>query len=281
MTNTKRPLSRGKEKNIKTVISGSSGMVRVIILVLLLGAVSGCASQGSTPGGNVLTDSLSEPLNGATTAKFDINVGDGNLTIDRLTGGEQLLAGGTLQYLENQGLPTRTLVSFLDQATLTLKASSAGQPWFRLPWAACNAATEWLIHLNPAVSYDITARSDGGNVKLNLADMAVTRVSADTGGGNMDVVLPDNAASLDVTAKTGAGNLVVDIGRDITGNNTINANSGAGNVVVRIPSDIPARIHVTGGLGKAILVSRFGKIDDNTYQSPGYDGAGNVSVNTK
>ena len=109
----------------------------------------------------------------------------------------------------------------------------------------------------------------------------------------MDVGLPDNAANLSVTAKTGAGNLVVDIGRDITGNNTINANSGAGNVVVRIPSDIPARIHVTGGLGKAIVISRFGKIDDNTYQSPDYDdaankveitvnsGAGFVSVNTK
>jgi Cell wall-active antibiotics response LiaF, C-terminal len=278
---------------MKATISGSNGMVPVIIIALLLGAVSGCASQGSTSGGNVLTHNLSEPLNGATTAKVDINVGDGNLTIDRLTGGEQLLAGGTLQYLEDQGQPTRTLVSFLDQAALTLKASSAGQPWFRLPWTACNGATEWLIHLNPTVSYDITAHSDGGNVKLNLADMAVTRVSADTGGGNMDVALPDNAANLSVTAKTGAGNLVVDIGRDITGNNTINANSGAGNVVVRIPSDIPARIHVTGGLGKAILVSRFGKIDDNTYQSPDYDdaankveitvnsGAGFVSVNTK
>ena len=268
-------------------------MAPVIILVLLLGTVSGCADSGSIAGGNVLTDNLSEPLNGTTTAKFDINVGDGNLTIDRLTGGEQLLAGGTLQHLENQNPPSRTLVSFLDQATLTLKANGAGQPWFRLPWAACNAATEWLIHLNPAVSYDITAHSDGGNVKLDLAGMAVTRVSADTSGGNMDVVLPDNAAHLSVTAKTGAGNLVVDIGRDITGNNTINANSGAGNVVVRIPSGVAARIHATSGLGKAIVDPQFGKTDGNTYQSSDYDGAadkveitvhsgaGNVSVNTQ
>jgi len=245
-------------------------MAPVIILVLLLGAVSGCASSGSTPGGNVLTENLSEPLNGATTAKVDINVGDGNLTIDRLTGGEQLLAGGTLQYLENQSSPSRTLVSFLDQATLTLKASGAGQSWIRLPWAACNGATEWQIHLNPSVSSEITAHSDGGNVKLNLADMAVTRVSADTGGGNMDVVLPDNAANLSVTAKTGAGK-----------------------VVVRVPSGIAAKIHATSGLGKVIVDSRFSKIDDNTYQSPDYDGAankveitvnsgaGDVSVNTK
>ena len=159
---------------------------------------------------NVLTYNLSEPLNGATTAKVDINAGDGNLTIDRLTGGEQVLASGTLQYFENQGLPTRTLDSSNGQATLTLRGGGTRRPWFRFPWAACNGATEWQIHLNPTVSSDITAHSDGGNVKLNLAGMAVTRVSADTGGGNMDVVLPDNAANLSVTAKTGAGNVTVE-----------------------------------------------------------------------
>jgi hypothetical protein len=242
---------------------------------------------------NVLTDNFSEPLNGATTAKVDINAGDGNLTIDRLTGGEQVLASGTLQYFENHGLPNRTLVSSNGQATLTLRGGGAERPWFRFPWAACNGATEWQIHLNPTVSSDITAHSDGGNVKLNLAGIAVTRVSADTGGGNMDVVLPDNAANLSVTAKTGAGNVTVEIGSGITGSNIVNANSGAGNVVVRIPSGLAARIHATSGLGKATVDSRFSKIDGNTYQSPDHDGAadkveitvnsgaGNVSVNTK
>ncbi|MDH4137931.1 MAG: cell wall-active antibiotics response protein [Anaerolineae bacterium] len=242
---------------------------------------------------NVLTYNLSEPLNGATTAKVDINAGDGNLTIDRLIGGEQVLASGTLQYFENQGLPTRTLVSSNGQATLTLRGGGTGRPWFRFPWAACNGATEWQIHLNPTVLSDITAHSDGGNVKLNLAGMVVTRVSADTGGGNMDVVLPDNAANLSVAAKTGVGNVTVEIGSGITGSNIVNANSGAGNVVVRVPSGIAAKIHATGGLGKVIVDSRFSKIDGNTYQSPDYDGAanrveitvnsgaGNVSVNTK
>jgi hypothetical protein len=241
----------------------------------------------------VLTHNLSEPLVGATTALIDINVGDGNLTIDPLTGGEQVLASGTLQYLENQGLPTRTLVSGDGQATLTLRGGSAARPWFRFPWAACNGATEWQIHLNPTVSSDITTHSDGGNVKLNLAGMAVTRVSADTGGGNMDVVLPDNAANLSVTAKSGAGNVTVEIGSGTTGSNIVDANSGAGNVVVRIPSGMAARIQATTGLGKAIIDPQFGQIDKNMYQSPDFDtaankveitaksGAGNVIVSAK
>ncbi len=238
----------------------ASRVVSLIILVLILGGVSGCGLVNNA--GNVLTENLSEPLNDATTAKIDIDTGTGNLTIDRLTGGEQLLASGTLQYFENLGLPTRTLVSFLGQATLTLKWGDSGAP--------CLGAIEWQIHLNPTVSSDITAHSGGGNIKLDLAGMAVTRVSADTGGGNVDVVLPDNASSLNVKASTGAGN-----------------------VVVLVPSGIAAKIHATSGLGKVIVDSRFSKIDDKTYQSPDYDGAankveitvnsgaGNVEVNTK
>ena len=219
---------------------------------------------------NVLTQNLAEPLGNATAAKVTIDNGDGNLVIDGLTSGEQLLASGTLQYLEKQGLPIRTLNTSNGQATLQLKASGGGQPWFRFPWHTCNGATEWQIHLNPKVQFDLTAHSDGGNVRLDLAGMAVTHVAADTGGGNMDVVLPKDAANLSVTAK-----------------------SGAGNVVVHIPGNVAARIHATTGLGKTIVDPKFNKIDKNTYQSSDFNsaanrveitihsGAGNVSVDTK
>jgi hypothetical protein len=241
---------------------------------------------------NVLTHNLSEPLCGATTAAIFVDVADGNLIIDKLAGGEQVLASGTLQYLENQGLPTRSVNVNNGQATLSLKARSTGRPWFHFPWSACNGATEWQIHLNPDVESDITAHSGGGNVKLDLAGMAITRVSADTGGGNMDVVLPDNASNLSVNAKTGGGNVNVEVGHGVTESNILNAQSGAGNVVVQIPSGIAARIHATTGWGKAIIDPRFSKTDD-AYQSPDFDsavnrveitigsGAGNVSVNTK
>ena len=70
----------------------------------------------------LLSDQFSEPLNGATTARVDIHAGDGNLTIDRLDG-EQALASGILQYLENQAPPKRTLVSRDDQASLSLRGT--------------------------------------------------------------------------------------------------------------------------------------------------------------
>ena len=265
----------------------------IILLVLLCGAVVGFTVLGNNAGDNVLTHTLSESLGDATAARFDFNVGTGNLTIDPLAGGEQLLASGTLQYLESQGRPTGTLDMNGHLYTLTLKSSGGREAGFRLPWAACNGEFEWQIHLNPNLPSDITAYSGGGNIQLDLAGMVVTRLAADTGGGNVDVVLPDNASDMSVTAKTGGGNVTVVVGSDITGNNTVIATSGAGNVVVRLPGGIAARVHATTGMGKLTIDTQFTKIDDHTYQSPDYShaadkiditvesGAGDVNVITK
>jgi hypothetical protein len=228
-----------------------------------------------------------------TAAKIDIEVRDGNLTVGGLTGGEQLLARGTLQYLESQGLPTRSVGTENGQARLTMRSGGGGQPWFNLPWAACNGATEWQVQINPNVRSDIAANSGGGNVKLNLTGMAVTRLSADTGGGNMEVVLPENATNLDVTARTGGGNVSVEVGRGTHGTGVINASSGAGNVAVLIPSGIAARIHASTGVGQVVVNPSFTRVDANSYESPDYDNAmgrveitvsssaGDVSVDTK
>ncbi len=270
----------------------SHRMARAIALVLLLGALVGLSSCAG-PQAEVLTDSLSVPLDGATAAVVDVNVGTGNLTIDELAAGERLLASGALEYYEAQGLPARTVDASGGQATLTLRGRALNVSSFRWPWEACYGAYNWQIHLNAGVPSDITAHSDGGNVVLHLAGLAVTRLVADTGGGNMDVVLPDNAAGLDVAARTGGGNVTVEIGSGTTGAGAVNASSGAGNVVVTVPGPVAARIHATSGMGKVIVDPRFAQVDGNTYESPDYagaanrveitlsSGAGNVSVNAK
>ncbi len=241
----------------------------------------------------MLTHSLSEPLNGAITATIDVNTGTGNLTIDSLADGAQLLARGAVEYMEGQDPPRPQICTSSGQATFSLKAQGGRQPSFRMPWSAFNGATHWQLHLNPAVPSDITATSGGGNVKLNLTGMVVTRVLADSGGGNLEVVLPENAARLDVSARSGGGKVVVEIGSGTVGSGTVEAHSGAGNVTIRLPGDLPARIHATTGMGKAIIDPRFAKLEAGTYQSSDYDtaadrvdisvksGAGNVSAVTK
>ncbi len=254
-----------KKRNLGVILI--SGAILVVLLVIVIVVFIVMASRS---GSKVLTQTLSESLGDATAAKLDFNAGTGNLTIDRLAAGEQLLASGELQYLEGQGRPTGTVDMNGHLYTLTVKASDGQKSGFQLPWSASNGETDWLIHLNPALPSDITVYSSGGNLKLNLVGMIVTRLKADTGGGNVDVDLPDSASDLSVTAKTGGGN-----------------------VVVRMPGGIATRIHASTGMGKLIIDPQFTKIDDHTYQSPDYpnaadkieitveSGAGDVSVIAK
>ncbi len=241
----------------------------------------------------VLRDSLSQPLQGATSAKVDINCGPGHLAVDRVADGS-MLASGNLEYLEKQGLPARTAVVSNGQATLTLRPGATVKSGFRFPWRACwGGAYQWQVNLNPTVPCDITAHSDGGNMKLNLGNMTVTHLTVDDGGGSVDVSLPDNTSDLAAAVRTGGGNLAVDVGKNVRGGNTLSATSGAGNVVVRIPAGVAARIHASSGAGKVTVDPSFVRIDKNTFQSTGYDsaahkveitaksGAGNVSVPIK
>src|SRR5512133_2252853 len=104
----------------------------------------------------VLTHTFSEPLCGASTMQVAIHPGDGNLVIDSLAGGETVLASGTLEYLENKGLPTQSVDTSNGQAAPPLPSSGA-QPWLRIPCSTCNGATERRVHLTPSVSYDLKA----------------------------------------------------------------------------------------------------------------------------
>lgn len=245
-------------------------MIPLILILVVVGAGAAFASFPNRSKTTILTDNLSVPSNGTTAAKVDINPGDGNLRIDPATGSEPVLVSGALQYGQKQGTPAQSLTTDNGLTVFSVKANKSTQRWSALPWAACNGATDWKLFLKPGVSLDLTTHSDGGNIALNLAGLTVTHVQADTGGGNIDLTLPDTITSLDGTAKTGAGN-----------------------VTVIIPDGVAARLHLTTGLGKVIIDPRFTKIDEKTYQSAGYDtaaskveltlqsGAGNINVATK
>ncbi len=223
---------------------------------------------------NVRTHDLSEPLSGTKTAKVIIESGDDNLTIDSLSASEAILASGTLEYLENQEPPTRSLDANNGEATLTLKASHGKQRWTWLPWAACNGATSWQVHLNPSVIADIHAHSNGGNIQLDLASMQVTQVAVENGGGNIDLTLPEHAENLKVKAATGGGGVSVRVGR-LAGSSLIEATSGAGNVVLHLPDSTEACIHAISGMGKVMVDPRFSQVDKTTFQTHGYDPAAN------
>lgn len=238
----------------------------------------------------ILTENFVEASNQATAARIEIQAGYANLYIDPLTGAGETLASGALQRLEGQEPPERILDARDGQATLTVKSGRGSRPHFRLPWQACVAATEWRVQLHPQIITNLTAHTDGGNVQLNLQGMRITRLVSDSGGGNMNVTLPDHSADLQVDARSGGGNVTIQVGVGMAGSNRLEAGSGAGNVTVSLPMGLAARIHASTGLGKVTVSPQFAQTAKDAYQSPDYEsaankieivvksGAGNVSV---
>lgn len=260
-----------KNSNVKRKTSRVILIILGIVILLFLFCVV-LTLMLFKPMGNLLTTTFSEPLSNTTVTKLIIDQGDGNLTIDGITGSDQFLATGNLQYFEKSGAPVSSVSINQGHYTLSLKAN-ARQPWPRLPWAACNGATEWEIHLNPLVSYEISTQSGGGNVKLDLTKLTITHLETETGGGNMEIILPDNALNLDVTAKVGAGKVTIAVGNAIIGRNTINANSGLGEITIIVPEEIAASLQVNQGQVNAD--SRFIKINESTYETINYADAAN------
>lgn len=261
-----------------------TALVTIIIFQL---ALTGCAGSNA----NVFTQTLSEPLNGATAARVEIHRYSGDLTIEKYTGNEPVLVSGNLAYLEGQEF-TKSTGADGQTAVLSL-ATDVRQAGFRPPWEGCDDDTLWQISLNPNVPSDIDVYSGGGEISLDLTGIAVTRVSAETGGGIVNLVLPENGSNLSASAKSGAGNVNIEVRKGFTGTSTISAESGAGTVVVRLPEGLAARIRVSSGAGKAVVAPQYGKIDDTTYQSTNYEtasdrveitvktGMGSITVETK
>ncbi len=260
--------------NRETKKKAPVGLIIVMIIILLLvGTLTGLTILEKNAAGDLLSKNFEEPLDSATTAKVTIDPGDGNLTLEKNTSGEQMLATGSLQYYENNGAPL-TSVNTSDGNTSFTLTSNGGQRWLDLPWSDCNGGTEWSVYLNPLVSYELSILTEGGIIKIDLTDLIVTRVNAETGGGNMEITLPQTSENLSVSAKTGAGKVTINVGNIIKGRNSINASSGAGEMNVVIPAGVAARISITEG--NVIADSELIKIDDTTYETSDYQTASDV-----
>lgn len=243
----------------------------VLIVLFLIGAVVGVVFLLGPSQSTLAMQELAEPLNAVHTSSLDLDLAEGNLAIDRLTGGEPLLAGGTMEYYEDGAMPTRTLTSMGGHASLALSVGSDPRRRWRPPWDACSAENDWLLHLNPSVAYEIAANTGGGNLDLDLSGLLVNRITAETGGGNAEIRLPNDAVNLSAAVKTGAGKIVVEIGRGTKGRNHVTLENGAGSAEILVPAGLAVKLAGTSGMGIIVVDPALLQTGKGTYQSADYD----------
>lgn len=207
----------------------------------------------------LLTYNLAQPLDGVARVNLNINPNYSNLIMDGANKNALLLASGSLEYFEGNSPPDGSIQRTNAHSTLTITSKEKARGGFRLPWSACNGATSWLVHLNPLVQYQISVEAGGGNVKLDLKDLVINEIAVENGGGNIEVHLPEVEGNLSVMARTGAGN-----------------------VDLQLPTGMAVRLHATSGLGKVLVSPRFVRIDSIAYQTADFEtAASKIEINAK
>jgi hypothetical protein len=104
------------------------------------------------------------------------------------------------------------------------------------------------LTLTDAVPIDLSIDSGVGAATLDLEVLTLTALYVDTGVGSTEITL-------------GEGSYTADI------------NTGIGAVTIDLPEDAEVRVETDGGLGTTNVPNRFEKIDDETWETPGYSTA--------
>jgi hypothetical protein len=215
----------------------------LLVLVVIAAGAAFLYSAGGLVGGSREQLTLNVPLNGATAANVQIDMGLGDLTVDSGEGGNAL-ATGTLNYYSRSGAPSQSVNTSSNTLNLNLKQSNKGGPFF---FGDSNGSLDWNIHLNPQTPTRLDVNTGTGHTTLELEKSNITNLIVNSGTGSTDVVLPAQAGDLKATVDGGVGSI------DIT-----------------IPSGVEARIRIDSGLGSVNVDDRFSKTGDKTYQSAGY-----------
>ena len=191
------------------------------------------------------------PSEGAQSARLNLTVAGGDLSI---TGGAPpgvLLAGGSQAPLA-EVMDQRLSVSTADgRRTVDLRLNA---DWsFEFPPRRSSSSGRWMLRHANGIPSDIRIEGGASTFDLDLRELNVQSLNVEAGAADISVVLPANAGRTSADFSIGAAEL------DIT-----------------VPPGVAAQIDFDGGVSSLdIDESRFPKQDDGQYVSPDFNSAAN------
>jgi hypothetical protein len=204
-------------------------MTRYGVLVLLIAMMAATAvlagACGTQPGGTqqvgkMQSESKSVALEDAKSARAQLKMGAGELTI---TGGADQLMEGEFSYNVSEWKPKVSYDLSADTGELMVKQGSSED--VRL---GADARNEWDISLNDEVPTDLVVQMGAGESDLDLDSLTLSGVDLQMGAGKTTVDLTgDYAQSFDASIQ-----------------------GGVGEATVLLPSDVGVKAKAEGGLGK-------------------------------
>ncbi len=191
------------------------------------------SATGSVRGG------WSEPLDGATAIRADIDIDNGDVSIaDSLPAGATVPADIALQTEYRAGSDSPIARNWLrdgDAGIATLGSEPADLPVTALRWLHSPEQATWDVGLNPRVPVDLDVDIGVGSARVDLTGLSTAQFEIDVGVGDADVIVGD------ATAATGVSRIRV----------------GVGGVGLIVPREVPVRIQVTAGFSDIAVPDGF------------------------
>jgi hypothetical protein len=217
-----------------------------IALVTVAMLVAGFFWLGAGGGrGNLVSETVSQPLSGAEAAQVTIGFGVGELNLEALPAGSDELIAGDINRPERGMRVEQAFEMEGDTAVYSLQMEGSGAPRF---FDFSPDDWRWDLQLSPDVPLDLNVSTGVGESNIDLRQLNLSNLDVDTGVGQTTVILP------------GEGQLDVTI------------DGGVGEVIVELPEGVAARIESDTGLGDTNIEGDYER-DGDAYVTAGYDDA--------
>ena len=223
------------------------------------------------------TLNFSEPLEGATSARFTLDLERYSTTIDALSDSNSLIEAelDTLTDVEFSAHGAKTKSVTIDPV------SDISFDFDMIDWQAWVDA-KWIINLSPQIPIDLMVDVGSGSATLNLNDLDLTDFKIDGGSGSVDLFLPATYSQYSVNVDGGSGSFYIELENNakirsdfdvgsgsfdlVIGSGTdmeARVDGGSGSIDIDVPSDVGVRVVIRDrGSGSVHLPSDFDLLDD-------------------
>lgn len=180
---------------------------RLLIVLMLLGAILFASCSDNASVGPLQTESQSVELGGAGPVSVKIDFGAGDL---HLAGGAEKLLEASFTYNVAKLKPE---VEHTANTLVVRQPETKGLPALQ---GITDFRNEWSLRLSNKTPMDLRLNLGAGTSDLQLAGLSLTGLDIKLGAGTSTVDLTGNwARNLDITIDTGAADLSVRLPKDV------------------------------------------------------------------
>ncbi len=189
--------------------------------------------------GRLLTDTISQSMEGAQQAQVQLNPAIGTISIDALTDSSMLVEGKILHTTREKVTSSYTL----SNATAVFSLKSSGFEIF-YPTGP-NAAPAWTLGFSDRIPLELSVELGAGELDIDLSKLKIQSLKVDLGVGKTVVTLPEGFQG------------------------TVQINGAVGEVQVIVPQGTALRVHSNTGIGNVEVPTTYLSQDGN-YLSANY-----------